>query len=142
MQQKHIQSIGLSIFLSIFSLLSFMTVFSFSSSNASAQRFTSSSSETKCEVGENPPADKVRECIANNGIVKVINTFIALVAGVAGIVITGMIIAGGIQYSAAGGNQASVEKAKKRIGSAVLALLAFMFLGAFLEWLVPGGLIR
>ena len=64
---------------------------------------------------------------------------INLLTGAVGILVAIMIIAGGIQYSASGGDAQGVNAAKKRIANAIFALLAFAFLWSFLQWIVPGG---
>ncbi len=58
-----------------------------------------------------------------------------------GIIITIMIIVGGIQYSSSKGDPQAVAAAKKRLTNAVLALIAFGFLYAFLNFIIPGGLL-
>lgn len=63
-----------------------------------------------------------------------------LTAGV-GIVVTIMIIVGGIQYASSGGDPQAVTAAKQRIRNALLALLAYAFVFAVLEWLIPGDLL-
>jgi hypothetical protein len=57
-----------------------------------------------------------------------------------GVVVTGMLVFGGIQYSAAGSNPQMVQAAKKHISQALLALAIWIFMAAFLQWLVPGGI--
>mgnify|MGYP003612908130 FL=1 len=47
--------------------------------------------------------------------------------------------AAGVQYSAAAGDSGKIAEAKKRISSVLMALLAYFFLFAFIQWLVPGG---
>jgi len=69
-----------------------------------------------------------------------LQTGINLVTAMAGLAITAGFIIGGIQYSTSGGNPNAAAAAKKRIGNAVLALLALVFLYTFLQWLVPGGI--
>ena len=49
--------------------------------------------------------------------------------------------AAGVQYSAAAGDSGKIAEAKKRISSVLMALLAYFFLFAFIQWLVPGGII-
>ena len=68
-------------------------------------------------------------------IQKIINF---LSAGV-GIVVIGVIILGGIQYSMAGDNTQATGAAKQRIINGLIALVAFIFMFAFLNWLLPGG---
>lgn len=55
--------------------------------------------------------------------------------------VLGMIIAG-IQYLSARDNEAQVVKAKSRILQIVIGIVAYMLLWAFLEWLIPGGVIN
>ncbi len=65
---------------------------------------------------------------------------INLLTALAGLAITASVIMGGIQYSTSGGNPQASAAAKKRIGNAILALLALVFLYTFLQWIVPGGI--
>lgn len=53
--------------------------------------------------------------------------------------ITLVIILAGVQYSAASGDPGKVSAAKGRIINAVIALVSYVFLWAFLQWLIPGG---
>lgn len=104
-----------------------------------------------CQVGyDNPPWDtKHTVCVANNNvqnqlntnpIFKDLNTVITyFLTPLVGIVIVGNLIAGGIEYSTAGGESAKVSAARKRIGNTFIALFAFLLLWAFVQWLVPGG---
>ena len=82
----------------------------------------------------------INKCVSNNQIVKDLQSIVdALSAGVA-IIIVIMIIIGGIQYMAAGDSAEQVGKAKRRITNALIALAAFLFIDAFVQWLVPGGI--
>lgn len=75
----------------------------------------------------------------NCGIVKYIITFIDVLSGLVGIIVTIMIVVGGIQYSASRDNPQATAAAKARITNAVIALIFFLFTFAFLQWVVPGG---
>ncbi|TXG76667.1 hypothetical protein E6Q11_04200 [Candidatus Dojkabacteria bacterium] len=77
----------------------------------------------------------------NCGIVKWLQTFINILSAAAGLVITIVIIVGGIQYSAAKDDPQAVAAAKSRITNAIIALAAFIFFYAFLQWVVPGGVL-
>ena len=77
-----------------------------------------------------------------NLISKYINPFISLLAALVGIAVTVSIIIGGIQYSSSNGNSQQITAAKARIRNSLIALLAFFFLYAFLQFLVPGGIFR
>lgn len=57
-----------------------------------------------------------------------------------GVVVVIMIIVGGIQYMTAGDSPQKVSDAKTRITNALIALAIFLFMAAFLQWLVPGGI--
>lgn len=70
------------------------------------------------------------------------NPVINFLTAVVGIVVTIAIIVGGIQYSTSADDPQKVAAAKARIINAVLAMLAFIFLWAFLQWLVPGGVFN
>ncbi len=76
---------------------------------------------------------------SNCGIVRYLLDFINGLSAIVGIVIVMMITIGGIQYSAAGDNPQATMAAKKRIGNAIGALLLYIFMFAFLQWIVPGG---
>ena len=99
---------------------------------------------TKCQ----PLGNLSEECpkrwgvCANNPIVKDLNLIVNVLTGLAGVAIVGAIILGGIQYSIAGDKAEAVSAAKKRITNGLIALLAFLFIFAFLQWLVPGGVFR
>ncbi len=76
----------------------------------------------------------------NCTIMHYVNIVIDVLSAAVGIIVIIMIVAGGIQYITAGGDPQRVTAAKARIANAVLALVAFLFLFAFLQWIVPGGL--
>ena len=101
--------------------------------------------ESKCKQ-----ATEVNDCNAdsvdglnsgNCGIIKYLNMFIDILSGLVVVIIIGVIIVGGIQYSASGGDAQAVAAAKKRISNALLALVVYSFTYAFLQWIIPGGLL-
>ena len=81
-----------------------------------------------------------QECLRENPIMQWIRVAVNFLSAGAGVVITIMIIVGGIQYAAAGSNPQAVLAAKKKITSALIALVALAFIYSFLQWLVPGGI--
>lgn len=85
-------------------------------------------------------SQKLRECLEKNPIVVIIQWVINFLSIGVGVVVVIMIIIGGIQYASAGGNPSGVSEGKKKITNAILALLAYIFLYAALQWLVPGGI--
>lgn len=81
-------------------------------------------------------------CLSHNVIVTDLNTIVNVLAGLVGIVVVGTIIAGGVQYVAAGDKAEATAGAKKRIINGLTALGAFLFIYTFLQWLIPGGVFK
>jgi hypothetical protein len=50
------------------------------------------------------------------------------------------LIMGGVQYSSSNGDPQKITAAKNRISTTIIALVAYMFLFAFLQFLIPGGI--
>ena len=93
---------------------------------------------------ESTPDGAAKTCTGGDcsGLIKnYVNPFIKLLSGIIGVVVTTSVIVGGIQYSSAGGDPGKVAAAKKRIYNSIVALLAYLFLMAFLQWLIPGGIV-
>lgn len=76
----------------------------------------------------------------NNPIVIDIQLVVDFLSVGVGIIVVGVIILGGIQYTIAGDNPQAVTAAKQRIINGLIALVAFIFTFAFLQWVVPGGI--
>ena len=83
----------------------------------------------------NDATSKEDGCVA-----KYISMAIAFLSGGVGIVVVIMIIIGGIQYTSSSGDPQKVGAAKQKIFNAVLALVAWVLLLGFLNYLVAGGL--
>ncbi len=81
-----------------------------------------------------------QQCLKQSALVQDLNTIVNFLSGLVGVVVVGVIILGGIQYSMAGDKAEAVSAAKKRITNGLIALLAFLFIFAFLQWLIPGGI--
>jgi hypothetical protein len=73
---------------------------------------------------------------------KYIDPAITLLSGLVGIIAVISLIVGGIQYSTSAGDPQKAAKAKGRILNTVIALVAYFFLYALLEFLVPGGIFK
>ncbi len=84
-------------------------------------------------------ADLFAALNANNPIIKDIQLVIDFLSVGVGIIVVGVIILGGIQYAMAGDSPEAVGKAKQRIINGLIALFAFIFTYAFIQWVVPGG---
>lgn len=67
--------------------------------------------------------------------------FISLLSGVVGVVVVLMIAVGGIQYSTARDNPQATAAAKQRIINAIIGLVFYLFIFAFLQYVVPGGVL-
>src|SRR5688572_22009018 len=77
----------------------------------------------------------------NSFVTTYINPIILLLTGLVGVVAVISIIVAGIQYSTSADDPGAVTKAKQRIFNTVLGLIAYIFLFAFLNYLVPGGIL-
>lgn len=80
------------------------------------------------------------ECVNDNYLVQIAKWAINILSAVVGVVVVGVIVFAGIQYSSSAGDPNRVAAAKGRIINAIIALVAFMFLYVALQWLIPGGL--
>lgn len=69
-----------------------------------------------------------------------INPFIKFLSAIVGLAVVIGIIWGAIEYSSSAGDPQKVAQAKDKIRNALIALVAFIFLFAFLNWLMPGAL--
>lgn len=69
-----------------------------------------------------------------------INPIVELASGLVGVFVALSIIIAGIQYSGSADDPSKVQQAKDRIRNAMIALLAYLFLLAFVSWILPGGI--
>lgn len=73
---------------------------------------------------------------------KYINPFIYLLSGLVGVLAVISIIMAGIQYASSADDPGVVTKAKQRMFNTVIGLVAYIFLYAFFDYLVPGGFFK
>jgi hypothetical protein len=92
---------------------------------------------TDCSSSDGKPLDP-----GNCQILKRLLEFTNLLSGLVAVIVIAVIIIGGIQYSAAGGDPQKVAGAKKRIYNAIFAFIAYIFMYSFLQWVVPGGVLN
>jgi hypothetical protein len=78
---------------------------------------------------------------SNPIFVGLLTVFNFLAVGV-GVVVVGGIIYGGILISAGGGDAARTKQGTTLITNSVIGLVAFMFMYAFINFIVPGGLFK
>lgn len=117
------------------------------STNASAEshfKGVAPAQNTPSDIGncDGSTAAKNEACLKKNPIVGNLNNIIDVLAGLVGVVVVGTIILGGIQYAMAGDKAEAVSAAKQRIINGLIALVAFLFIFAFLQWLIPGGAFK
>lgn len=115
----------------LLALLLFLTPVTFLSSTVSAQinPCTDNNPQTTCQATD-----------PENGVYKWLKTSINFLSAIVGVVVVMMIVMGGIQYSTAGSDPKRIAGAKARVYSAILALVFYLFMFSFLQWLVPGGI--
>lgn len=75
----------------------------------------------------------------DNPITGYANAIINFLAAGVGLVVIIMVATGGVQFMIAGGNPQATQVAIKHITDAFIGLLFFIFLYAFLQWIIPGG---
>jgi hypothetical protein len=67
--------------------------------------------------------------------------FVRALSAMVGIIVVIMVAVGGIEYAASKDNPQATAAAKNRIKNAILALIMYIFMFAFLQWIVPGGVV-
>lgn len=70
-----------------------------------------------------------------------INPFVILLSVLVGVIAAISIVVAGIQYAMSADDPGKVTAAKTRILNTVIGLVAYIFLFAFLNYIVPGGLV-
>ncbi len=91
------------------------------------------------------PAAANKTCAADShckAIYTYLDDAVNLLSALVGVVAVAMIIYGGIEFSSSGGDPQRVASAKSHITNAIIALVAFLFLWAFLNFIIPGGLFN
>jgi len=80
-------------------------------------------------------------CLKYNPMIQWIRFLINVLSALIGVIVIIMVTLAGIQYSSAADNPQGVQAAKKRIENVLVGLVAYIFLYAFLQWLIPGGVV-
>lgn len=83
------------------------------------------------------PTDQPKTCAF---VQTYINPFIKLLTAAVGIFATISIVYAGIMYATSADDPSVVTKAKKRIFETILGVVAYVFLFAFINYLIPGGI--
>lgn len=91
----------------------------------------------KCDIEQDcTNSDLTQDCQITDVLIKFIN----ILSGIVGVVVVGVMVFSGIQYSTSAGDPQAAAAARKRIINAVLALVFYAMAYGFMQWLVPGGL--
>ncbi len=88
-------------------------------------------------AGEDPAV----YCNASNCdfVAKYVNPAINLLSASFGLIAVISLILGGIQYSSSEGDPQKSASAKSRISNTIIAIFAYLFFYAFVQFLIPGG---
>lgn len=81
------------------------------------------------------------DCLNKNPLVILTKLVVNVLSALVAVVVIGVIIFAGIQYTSSGGDPNRAAQAKKRITNAIIALVAYMFLFTIFEYFIPGGLL-
>jgi len=89
-----------------------------------------------------PDCDTEQLTSSNCRVLAYFVQFINILGGLVGITVVGVIAFAGIEYSSSRDNPQRVAAARQRITNAMIALVSYMIMMAFLQWIVPGGIFR
>jgi hypothetical protein len=85
-------------------------------------------------------------CASSNSNCNLIQEYVVptinLLGATFGLVAVISLILGGINYTTSEGDPQKVSRAKIRIRNTIFSIVAFLFLYAFLNFLIPGGVIK
>jgi len=97
----------------------------------------------RTECGSGDPAVNCNPNLNSNcNFFEQILVLVNIVSGLIGVAVVLNIIVAGIQYSTAADNPNKVQSAKQKVTNSIIALIAYAFLVAFLQWIVPGGVLN
>jgi hypothetical protein len=104
---------------------------------------TSSDTTDTLDDGTDPALGSTVACTKDNCplISKYVNPAIAVLSALVGIVAVIAIVVGGIQVTTSAGDPQKSAAGKNHIRNAVIGVAAYVFLYAFLQWIIPGGSI-
>ena len=71
----------------------------------------------------------------------ILNMVLVVVTTGVGIAAVGSIVFAGVLYITARDNAAQVSNAKTMILNTIIGILAYLLMWAFLEWIIPGGIL-
>lgn len=107
---------------------------------APAPAFAGGPSMDVCGNPGNANSESEPNSSCNKFVENYLNPAIIVLTSLVGIAAVLSIIFAGIQYSSSADDPGMVTKAKQRIFNTILGLVAYIFLLAFLNYLIPGGI--
>lgn len=91
---------------------------------------------------DTPPADAKTAILPSDWKIEdILNMVLAVVTTGVGIAAVGSIVFAGVMYITARDNAAQVSKAKTMIMNTIIGIIAYILMWAFLEWIIPGGIL-
>lgn len=102
-------------------------------------QYTISNGSITCTSGSNCSDSAPSEsCL----ITRYVNPAIVLLSSLVGVTVIANVVYGAIQYITSGGDPGKTAAGKKKITNALIGLGAFIMLFAFLEFILPGGVLN
>ena len=101
-----------------------------------------SDSNSNSDSKNTPPADAKTAILPSDWKIEdILNMVLVVVTTGVGIAAVGSIVFAGILYITARDNAGQVSKAKTMIMNTVIGIIAYILMWAFLEWIIPGGVL-
>ena len=101
-----------------------------------------SDSNSNSDSKNTPPADVKTAILPSDWKIEdILNMVLVVVTTGVGIAAVGSIVFAGVLYITARDNAAQVSKAKTMITNTIIGIIAYILMWAFLEWIIPGGIL-
>ena len=101
-----------------------------------------SDSNVNSDSKNTPPADAKTAILPSDWKIEdILNMVLVVVTTGVGIAAVGSIVFAGVLYITARDNAAQVSKAKTMITNTIIGIIAYILMWAFLEWIIPGGIL-
>ena len=102
---------------------------------------SNSNSDSKKNKDTTPAGAKTATLPSDWKIEDILNMVLVVVTTGVGIAAVGSIVFAGVLYITARDNAAQVSKAKTMITNTIIGIIAYILMWAFLEWIIPGGIL-
>ena len=101
-----------------------------------------SDSNSNSDSKNTPPADAKTAILPSDWKIEdILNMVLVVVTTGVGIAAVGSIVFAGVLYITARDHAAQVSKAKTMIMNTIIGIIAYILMWAFLEWIIPGGIL-